>query len=131
MPSILSNKQERERERETAGPLAAPEWPGGSCQEVLLARLRDLASQVSRMVWSHEFFPTPIKCLLLYLSRLCRNGFFHKKQNSGDMMDFLWHLTGARLCLLPSSQPDRTCLDRPVFPSGCSLAFNNSSEAHG
>lgn len=127
MPSMLSHKEKRE----TAGPLAGPEWPGGSCQEVLLAHLRDLASGVSQMLWSHEFFPIPIKCLLLYLSRLCRNGFFHKKQSSGDMMDFLWHLTGACLCLLPSSQPNSTHLDQPVFPSGCSLAFNNFSEAHG
>lgn len=35
MPGMLSNK----KEKETAGPLAAPEWPGGSCcPEVLLAR---------------------------------------------------------------------------------------------
>lgn len=128
MPGMLSNK----KEKETAGPLAALEWPGGSCcQEVLLAHLRDPASWISQMLWSHEFFPIPIKCLLLYLSRLCRNGFFHKKQSSGDMMDFLWHLTGACLCLLPSSQANSTRLDQPVLPSGCSLAFNNFSEAHG
>lgn len=128
MPSMLSNK----KEKETAGPIAAPEWPRGPCcQEVLLAHLQDLGSWTSPVLGSYEFFPIPIKCRLLYLSRLCRNGFFHKKQSSGDMMDFLWHLTGACLCLLPSSQAHSTRLDQPVLPSGCSLAFNNFSEAHG
>lgn len=37
-------------------------------------------------------------------------------------MDFLWQLTGACLCLVPSSQANSARLDQPVLPSGCSLA---------
>lgn len=54
MPSMLNDK----KEKETAGPVAAPEWPGGPCcQEVPLAHLQDLGSWTSPVLWSHEFFP--------------------------------------------------------------------------